>query len=216
MMRRAAAQSRSSTAMRKRTGMRIYLVRHASHSLLGHVLCGRAIDVGLNPEGRRQACALADCFAHERIDLLQTSPRRRARQTAREIGIATECFSEPISALDEHDSGDWAGLRFQTLARDKNWRVWNEQRGSARPPRGETMRDLHKSVGEHLEAIRGERSESAISVSNAEPIRAAIMHYRGIALDDFQQAQVEPASIHVLDLTRTNAEIRSFSTMAVA
>jgi broad specificity phosphatase PhoE len=215
-MRRAAAQSRSSTAMRKRTGMRIYLVRHASHSLLGHVLCGRAIDVGLNPEGRRQACALADCFAHERIDLLQTSPRRRARQTAREIGIATECFSEPVSALDEHDSGDWAGLRFHTLAQDPDWRVWNEQRGSARPPRGETMRDLQQRVVEHLEAIRSEPIASAIMVSHAEPIRAAIMHYRGIALDDFQQVQVEPASVHVLDLTRINAEIRSFNTMAMA
>jgi broad specificity phosphatase PhoE len=196
--------------------MRIYLVRHASHSLLGHVLCGRAIDVGLNPEGRRQACALADCFAHERIDLLQTSPRRRARQTAREIGIATECFSEPVSALDEHDSGEWAGLRFNTLAQDKNWRLWNEQRGSARPLHGETMRDLQQRVVEHLEAIRSEPIESAIMVSHAEPIRAAIMHYRGIALDDFQQVQVEPASIHVLNLTGTNAEIRSFSTMAMA
>src|SRR3954451_3446289 len=145
-MRRAAARSRSSTAMRKRIRMRIYLVRHASHSLLGHVLCGRAIDVDLNPEGRRQACALADCFAHERIDLLQTSPRRRARMTALEIGITTECFSEPVSALDEHDSGDWAGLRFQTLARDADWQLWTEQRGSARPRRAETMPDLQQRV----------------------------------------------------------------------
>src|SRR3954470_1149530 len=144
MMRRAAAQSRSSTAMRKRTGMRIYLVRHASHSLLGHVLCGRAIDVGLNAEGRRQAYALADYFAHERIDLLQTSPRRRARMTALEIGITTECFSEPVSALDEHDSGDWAGLRFHTLAQDPDWRVWDEQRGSAPPPPGGNLAGLQK------------------------------------------------------------------------
>src|SRR3954468_8508541 len=138
MMKRAAARSHSSTGMRKRTRMRIYLVRHASHSLLGHVLCGRAIDIGLNAEGRRQACALADCFAHERIDLLQTSPRRRARQTAREIGIATECFSEPVSALDEHDSGDWAGLRFHTLAQDPDWRGWEQPSRSAPPPPRET------------------------------------------------------------------------------
>src|SRR4051812_49318409 len=106
--------------------MRIYLVRHASHSLLGRVLCGRSVDIGLDAAGTRQARTLADHFASEPIDLIQCSPRRRARETAEEIGAAVGRRPEIAPALDEHDPGEWAGLTFEALAPDPRWQAWNE------------------------------------------------------------------------------------------
>src|SRR5436853_4395177 len=119
--------------------MRIYLVRHASHSLLGRVLCGRAIDVGLNAEGCREARALGDYFARERVDVLQASPRRRAVETAQMIAARVRCEMQIAPAFEEHDAGEWAGRDFAALARDPRWGAWNEQRGAMRPPGGETM-----------------------------------------------------------------------------
>src|SRR3954452_10074827 len=130
--------------------MRIYLVRHASHPLLGRVLCGRSVDIGLGAEGRRQARALADRLASERIDLIQCSPRRRARETAEEIGVAIGRLPEIAPALDEHDPGEWAGLTFDALTRDPRWQTWNEHRGSARPPQGESMREVQQRVLDHI------------------------------------------------------------------
>src|SRR3954469_8706387 len=108
--------------------MRVYLVRHASHSLLGRALCGRAIDVGLNAQGQREARALGNHFAHQRVDMLQTSPRRRALETAQAIAARVRCEIHNAAAFDEHDAGEWSGRDFAMLARDPRWRAWNEQR----------------------------------------------------------------------------------------
>src|SRR3954452_14910304 len=98
--------------------MRVYLVRHASHSLLGHVLCGRAIDTGLDAEGRREAVVLANYFASQRIDTLQCSPRRRALETARPISESTGCDVQIVRGLDEHDAAEWSCCHFEMLAAD--------------------------------------------------------------------------------------------------
>jgi probable phosphoglycerate mutase len=71
-------------------------------------------------------------------------------------------------------------------------------------------------VVEHIEVMRSRKFESAIMVSHAEPIRAAIMHYRHIALDDFHRVHVEPASIHMWDLGRDSVEVHNISLMAMA
>ena len=196
--------------------MRVYLVRHASHSLLGRVLCGRAIDVGLNAEGRRQAADLSGYFSHRQVDLLQSSPRRRARETAQAVAARVPCNLRIAPAFDEHDAGEWAGLDFATLARDARWHSWNEHRASTCPPRGESMSELQQRVVRHIEQLRARAIGSAVIVSHAEPIRAAVMHYRGIALDDFHRIEIEPASITMLHIMRSNVDVSAISNMAMA
>jgi broad specificity phosphatase PhoE len=196
--------------------MRIFLVRHATHSLLGRVLCGRTIDIRLDAEGVWQTRALAAWFANEPVDLVQTSPRRRARETAEPIASRFGLTAETVPALDEHDAGEWTGADFETLARDERWRAWNERRGSVRPPAGGSMRELQARVLHHIEDVRSRKFGSAIMMSHAEPIRAALMHYRHIALDDFHRVHVEPASIHMWDLGRDSVEVHNISLMAMA
>jgi ribonuclease H / adenosylcobalamin/alpha-ribazole phosphatase len=181
--------------------MRIYLVRHASHDQIGKMLCGRSVDPALNERGHTEAAALARSLAAERIDLVQTSPRRRTRETAQAIADRIDRKLEIAAPLDEIDVGEWSGLSFEELAGDESWRSWNARRGSARPPRGESMRELQERIVAHLEAIAALPIRGAVLVSHAEPIRAALMHQRGVALDDFHQIEVAPASISIIDVT---------------
>src|SRR4051812_19937657 len=196
--------------------MRVYLVRHASHSLLGRVLCGRAIDVGLNAEGQREARALGEYFAREPVEMLQTSPRRRALETAQAIAARVPCEMQIAPAFDEHDAGEWSGRDFATLARDSRWRVWNERRGAMRPPQGESMHELQQRVVDHIEELRASDVGNAVIVSHAEPIRAAVMHYRGIALDDFHRVDIAPASITLLQMTPSGVGVSTISIMEPA
>jgi broad specificity phosphatase PhoE len=181
--------------------MRIYLVRHASHDLIGKILCGRSVDPALNQRGHHEAAALARILGAERIDLVRTSPRRRTRETAQAIAERIGCELELARALDEIEVGDWSGLSFEELARDENWHSWNGRRGSTRPPHGESMRELQQRIVAHLEELAELPIRSAVLVSHAEPIRAALMHQRGIALDDFHRVEVAPASISIIDVT---------------
>jgi broad specificity phosphatase PhoE len=189
--------------------MRIYLVRHASHALVGHSLCGRTTDIGLDARGREQVSALAHYFVSKPVDLIQASPRRRARETAAAIAEACHRNLEIAPALDELDAGEWSGQAFRALARDPRWRLWNSRRGSTRAPGGESMRELQLRMVEHIERVARLASAAAVMVSHAEPIRAALMYYRGIALDEFDNVAVETASVSALDLAVPPARTRS-------
>ncbi len=163
-----------------------HLVRHAANDLAERVLCGRKLDVPLNAHGRRQAEALARRLSHEPIAQIISSPRRRARQTAEPIAAALNIPVAIAAQLDEHDAGIWSGQSFADLARDPRWRLWNERRHEVRPPDGESMAELQIRILRYLDrlALRYP-NDSIVLVTHAEPIRAALLHDRGLPLKDF-------------------------------
>jgi probable phosphoglycerate mutase len=181
-----------------------YLVRHAAHDLVGRVLAGRKLDVALNAHGHRQAETLARQLGREAIAHVFSSPRKRARQTAEPIARALGLSLAIAPQIDEHDAGIWSGLSLADLARDPRWRLWNEHRDIARPPAGESMLELQNRMLRYLDSLAAHYpNDGIVLVSHAEPIRAALLHERGIGLRDFLQIDVPVAS--VTTLTRTPA-----------
>jgi broad specificity phosphatase PhoE len=179
-----------------------YLVRHASYALLGQVLAGGTLDVCLDQTGQRQVETLAKEFARRRqIGAVQSSPRRRALQTAGPIAERVGRPLEVEQALDEVDFGEWSGRRFAELGHDARWRAWNESRGKERAPGGESMAEVQRRVVAHLERVR-DRVPGAmvVVVSHCDVIRAALLHYRGQPLDAYAGISIPPAAVTILRL----------------
>ena len=173
-----------------------HLVRHATHDLIGRVLAGRKVDVGLNLEGLRQANLAAEQLASEPVAQVISSPRRRARQTAEPIAAAHGLSLGIAPQIDEHDAGLWAGQEFETLERDPCWALWNEKRTEVRPAAGESMHELQVRIVSYLDRLTARYpNETIVLVSHAEPIRAALLHQRGIPLSDWMQVEVPLASV---------------------
>ncbi|GGI19737.1 hypothetical protein GCM10010987_05850 [Bradyrhizobium guangdongense] len=151
-------------------------------------------------------CAeMARCAANlrPRPNLIQSSPQRRCMQSACILAAHFGLPVEIVPALDELDYGEWTGRSFEELGRDPQWSRWNRERGSARPPDGESMRSLQNRIVNHLEQLRNDRSAgTAIAVSHAEPIRAALLHYARMRLDDFLAIEIDPSSISTLSAGR--------------
>jgi broad specificity phosphatase PhoE len=186
----------------------VLLVRHASHSLIDRVLVGRAPDVGLSRPGRRQAGALARELSRRAISQVQSSPQRRAQETARPIAYALGLPVEIAPKMDELDVGHWTGASFEELNSSPQWHAWNSKRASTRPPEGESMRDLQERVVGYLAIIEREHpDEEIVIVSHAEPIRAAVLHYCGLPLDAFAHIRIDPGSVTVLRLNGHGGEI---------
>jgi broad specificity phosphatase PhoE len=178
----------------------IHLVRHGHHALLGQVLCGRMAGVQLDDLGCRQMARCADLI-RPRPSAIQASPQPRARQSAAILAWHFGLAVEIVPAVDEIDCGDWTGQPFVALTNDPHWRRWNEERGASCPPNGESMRALQQRVVEHVEQLGRDRSDGAVAiVSHAEPIRAALLHYAGVPLDNFLSIEVDPASISTLTI----------------
>jgi probable phosphoglycerate mutase len=190
----------------------VLLVRHTSYSLIDRVLVGRAPHVGLSEPGWRQARALARALAGRPISRVQSSPQRRARETAEPIARAIGLPIEIATKMDELDAGLWSGVSFEKLVSNPHWRAWNSKRGSTKPPGGESMRDLQERVLDHLATLEREHpGEEIVLVSHAEPIRAAVLHYRGLPLDAFAQVRIAPGSITVLRLNDQRGEVAEIS-----
>jgi probable phosphoglycerate mutase len=174
----------------------IILVRHGAHRLLDRVLVGRRLDMPLSADGVAQAERIAALLAGRGVTQIKASPQFRALQTARPLA---EWLGKPIEIareFNEVDFGAWAGRSFEALRSDPHWRRWNSHRGSCRPPGGETMRELQGRVLDGLARIAAASPAAAVAVfTHAEPIRAAILHYRGMELREFARIQVDPGSL---------------------
>ena len=186
----------------------ILLVRHAAHVELGRTLSGRRRDVALSPEGLEQARIVADLIGTEPIAAVYSSPRERAYYTAREIAEPHELKVTVEDGLDEVDFGDWAGLGFDALEGDPAWQQWNEARGSARPPGGESMAEAVARAAATLERLaQDHEGQSIVAVSHCDIIRGVAAHYLGLPLDNLLRFDIDPASISRLVLGAWGARI---------
>ena len=196
-----------------RVTTQVHLVRHGHHALLGRVLCGRMPGVQLDELGCTQMAAVAQMIKQTCPLALQSSPQRRALQSAGIVAATCGLAVEIVPAFDEIEMGEWTGAEFSDLASDDRWQRWNEERGSTRPPGGESMVAVQTRVVGHIERFRA-LGGSIVIVTHAEPIRAALMHYLALPLDAFHSVEIDPASISTISLdgsrglvSRLNGEV---------
>jgi broad specificity phosphatase PhoE len=161
----------------------ILLVRHAAHIDLDRRLSGRRAAVRLSEEGREQAVVLGRLLAGRAVDRVESSPLDRTRDTAR--------------ALIEIDMGAWTGRALDTFGDDPVWRAWNEQRGSARIPDGESMAEAQARIVGHL-AATGETGGTVAMVTHSDMIRAGVAAVLGLSLDHLLRFDIDPASVTTL------------------
>jgi probable phosphoglycerate mutase len=188
----------------------LILVRHGAIDEADVRLWGRS-SVALNAEGRRQGAALAAALAPLAPARIVSSPQRRTCETAALCARSAQTLAVIDPRLDEMDFGAWTGQRFSDLHDDPDWRAWNDRRGGARTPSGETMRAAARraiaSLDEHLGiATPG----PIIAVSHAEVIRAVVLLSLRIPFDEWWRLRIDPASICLLD-----GEARPFAVRAV-
>lgn len=155
----------------------------------------------LTPAGERQATRLAERLSDTRLDAVHTSPRERARRTAEAVATRAGAPLEIVDALDEIDFGDWTGARFEALAGEPEWRRWNEARGSACPPKGESMAAAQERVAAHADAIARSRPGAVVAlVSHSDILRALVAHYLGLPLDNLLRFEIDAASLSRIEV----------------
>lgn len=153
--------------------------------------------VPLSETGHAQAEALARRLAGCGVRQVYSSPLERTDATARAITAACG-LPDPIGAepLLEIDMGDWTGRPFAAFGDDPAWRAWNEQRGTARIPGGETMAEAQARIVSFMDLIaRRHDGETVALVSHSDMIKSAICHVLGLPLDMMLRFDIDPASV---------------------
>jgi len=174
----------------------VLLVRHAAHVELGRLLSGRRRDVALSDDGLEQAAILGDLLGTEELAAVYSSPRERAWYTAREIAEPHGLKVQVEDRLDEIEFGEWTGASFAELEGEPLWQEWNEMRGSARPPSGESMAEAADRAFSFLaEAATEHEGETIVAISHCDVIRGIIARCLGLSLDNLLRFDVDPASV---------------------
>ncbi|MBM0108035.1 histidine phosphatase family protein [Steroidobacter sp. S1-65] len=180
----------------------LVLVRHATCERMDEMLFGRTVDAPLAEIGLREAEAMARVLQPQQETLIVVSPRRRAQQTAG--AIAARCQGELVTsgAIDELDFGHWSGQTFGELARDPDWRRWNEQREAAATPAGERISDVQARVLDLLHRLRQKfPGRPMVMVSHAEVIRATLLHWLQAPIEAYARLAISPASMSRVSLS---------------
>jgi ribonuclease H / adenosylcobalamin/alpha-ribazole phosphatase len=123
------------------------LLRHGQTPMSVQKRYAGRSDVPLTDVGVRQAAAAAKRLASAGLDVIVTSPLRRAEQTAREVAAATGAPVVTDEGFRETDFGAWEGLTFAEVR--ERWpaeiTTWLADPEVA-PPGGESFTDVSARV----------------------------------------------------------------------
>jgi broad specificity phosphatase PhoE len=177
------------------TGGRLYLVRHARTAGNGVRYVGWA-DEPLDEVGREQARALADELAGEPVDIVYSSPLRRALDTA---GPLAAGHRAPLRVRDELKEVHYGAYQ-DTPKGETKLRLKRFHR--VRPmPGGESLRDVFHRVSGVLSEIERElqAGRHVAVVAHFWSLRMLAGHLSGLAFDEvLDRDDYTPANASVL------------------
>jgi broad specificity phosphatase PhoE len=121
-------------------------------------------DVPLVPEGVERAEKLADRLGGVDFDLVLTSPKRRARDTA---ALAGHPDAEVSDDLVEWDYGEFEGLTTPTIRETApGWTIWTHP-----VPGGETAEQVAARADRVVERVRTKAATRALVFSHGHFLR---------------------------------------------
>lgn len=179
----------------------VLLIRHGrSHANAQGVLAGRT-DTELDDTGRQQAEDLGARLADVPLDVLVSSPQRRARQTA-ELVVAGRAQAQIDDSFAECDYGDWSGSALSELATEPTWEIVQWLPSAAQFPAGETMAQMaHRATHGVQRLVRQYPDGIVWIVSHGDVIKAILADALGVHLDHFQRIVVDTASVSIVHYT---------------
>jgi probable phosphomutase (TIGR03848 family) len=178
----------------------LFLIRHAANDFTKEEkLAGWLPGVHLNDEGRQQAGQMAARMDKVKLDAIYSSPLERAVETAEYLAKPRELEIQPREGLGEIRIGQWEGRKIDDLNKSDEWRMFQFYPSGARPPGGESGRQVQTRAVDEVEAICAAHPEGVVAiVSHADTIKAIVAHYAGVHLDLFQRIVISPASVSVI------------------
>jgi probable phosphoglycerate mutase len=101
-------------------------------------------------------------------------------------------------------------MTLDQLKDDALWHRFNTQRGTTGAPGGELMAGVQVRMARQLEGLRQIHPGQTVAVfSHADVIKAALMLYMNMPLDNHLRLEISPASVSILELAEWGPRIVS-------
>ncbi len=145
------------------------------------------IDSDITPLGQKQIAATSEFLKDEKIDVIYTSTKKRARLSADGIN---KYHNLPViidERLCEIDAGKWEGVYLTDIERlyPEQFYNWRNVPSEFQAPDGESMTDVYNRVSAALnDIIRDNIGKTVCIVSHACAIKNMVCYLHGKSVDD--------------------------------
>ncbi len=173
-------------------------------------------DIPLSEKGREQAAALGKRFEEIPVDVIYSSPLKRAYDTARAIAEPKGLPIQVVEGIKELDFGRWDGLTLEML---------KEQYGDSfmkyrtepfhYPMEGEgTLNRARLRVGAALEEIKEEyrhTDKTVVVVAHGGILKLAVFYLLDMSSRFYRCMELDNTSLTVLDIEEDRSILRSLN-----
>lgn len=184
------------------------IVRHGrTEANASGLLLGRRLDPGLDDLGRRQVSALRGVVGG--ASRVVTSPMRRTRETAEQLGLPVEVDERWI----EIDYGTADGTPLSDIP-PATWAAWRADTHFTLND-GESLAAVGERVRAALADLADEAAErDVVVVTHVSPIKAAVAWALGVGDDVIWRLFCAPASITEIGTAGPAPSLRTFNSTA--
>jgi broad specificity phosphatase PhoE len=197
--------------------MRLFAIRHGETAWTRERRFSGARDIPLTEHGQRQAEAVAQALAGERIAAVYASPLVRARASAETIARPHRLPVRVEPAFREMAFGEWEGLTRHDLETGgtpmmETWRAAPER---VTPPGGESVTDVAARVGKALQQVRDNHPEgTVVLVSHAIVLRLLVLDALGLGPERLWSLDASPAGLTEIEYQPEWATVHRMNTLA--
>jgi broad specificity phosphatase PhoE len=181
----------------------VWLVRHGETEWSRDGRHTSTTDLSLTDQGRRVAGALRDRLGAQTFALVLTSPRERARETARLAGYDDPQVDDDLA---EWDYGDLEGLTSEQIRRTyPGWTIWDGPW-----PGGETADDVaarFDRVAARCRSVEG----PVLLFSHGHALRVLAARWLGLPVPEGRHLFLDTATVSVLGDDRGTPVVRRWN-----
>ena len=183
---------------------RLIFVRHGETAWSRgqeHTVRGR-IDLPLNNIGLIQAQAVGQKLKNEPISCIYSSPLKRARATAAEIGKYHRLPVIDHLGFIDLDFGNWQGKSHEELEKKypDQYRQWLTAPHTMVFPKGETLTAVHKRVVNAITELVVERkNDSVVIVTHGVVLRVILCYLNDKDIEHYLQFDMDNCAISIAE-----------------
>lgn len=179
--------------------LEVILVRHGLTDWnLGRRIMG-ARPIPLNEAGVAQLKLLQEMFGTIPLDAIFTSPIKRAVQSAQLLKGTRDIPIIESEDLREIDYGPWVGKTFDEISATPEFRDYFLRPHLAQVPDGESLAGVTARACDFIERLKKQgKRQRIVAISHADVIKAILVKYLGLPLNEFHRLRIDNASYSVL------------------
>lgn len=178
----------------------LWLVRHGQTEWSRNGRHTSTTDLPLTSEGERAALQLNQRLAGVAFDLVLSSPRQRALETARLAGVEAPVIDDDAR---EWDYGDYEGITTAQIRETRpGWRIWTD--GTAG---GESPADVGERADRLVERVRDEAPTRALVFGHGHFSRVLAARWLELPVAVGGQFRLDTATVSVLAWERETPAI---------